>query len=134
MFIEITLSVLFWLGFAFTLFNFISYHTFLNGVFAGVYVLLIGLKNFIPSQKLWGRIISNSPDISGLIIEISPKNFPENVVGRVMTTKSGKYFLKASQGDYLLRVKKVVGENLTTIFEKNVSAGRDGVVNDSIFV
>ena len=90
------------------------------------------MKNFIPNQKLWGRITSDNVNVSGLIIEISLKQFSTSVVGRTMTTGSGKYFLKAAKGDYILRVKNISEENLVTIFEKEISVGNDGVVNENI--
>ncbi len=130
--IQIFLNLLFWSGFAFILFNLISRPTLLNGLFSALYIALALLKKFLPSQKLWGRILSGQMDTAGLLLELSPKQVPQVTVAKALTIKGGKFFLKTAKGDYILKIKKIDGSNLVTVFESEVSVGDNGVVNDTI--
>jgi hypothetical protein len=130
--IQTVLNVLFWSGFVFIVFNLVSRPTFLNILFASLYVLLIILRKFIPNRRLWGRVVGSGGDTSGLLLEISPKQIPQVIVARTMTNKGGKFFLKASKGDYILRIKRIEDANLTTVFESETHVGANGVVNGII--
>jgi hypothetical protein len=125
------LNTLFWLGFAFIVFNLIVNINLLNTLFALLYTGLIFLRKFIPNAKLWGRVESRTIDTAGLLLEISSKEVPETVVARAMTNQRGKFFLKASKGEYVLRVKKIGDPNIT-ILETQVFVGKNGVVNKII--
>jgi hypothetical protein len=130
--IQTVLSTLFWLGFAFIIFNFISDQSVTNGLFTSLYIMLAVLNKFIPSRKLWGRVVSENIDTSGLLLEISPKQIPQVIVARAMTNKEGKFFLKTSKGRYILRIKKIEDSNLNTISESEIYVGESRVVNDVI--
>jgi hypothetical protein len=131
--VQAALGTLFWLGFAFIMLNFITHYNFVNGLFILLYFSLIFLRKMIPNHKLWGRIVSSKINTSGLLLEISPAQISNVVVGRAMTNARGKFFLKTQEkGEYIFRVKKINGSDLDTLLETNVLVGKDGVVNNVI--
>lgn len=129
--VQIILNILFWIGFLFVFFDFALKPNFLSGLFVAVYLVFIALRKFTPNRRLWGKVVSKKINTSGLLLEISPRKIPQVVVAKTTTAKGGKFFLKTSKGQYILRIKN--GPNPSNIIlESNVSVGRRGVLNNTI--
>ncbi len=128
------LDFIFWLSLAFVIFNFIFEPNILNDIFVVFYVLLAFVRRLIPDHKLFGRVESKTMNVVGLIVEISLKQMPQMTFNRTLAKRVGKFFMMAPKGDYILRVKQSGDSGKVTLFESNISVGREGVVNNVIAI
>jgi hypothetical protein len=135
--LNIILSVLFWGGATGVLLLFCVNTNLVNGLFSLLYVFFAILRHLLLRVRLWGRLESNRINTAGLYLELSPASLPKIILGKSMTNQSGKFFLKAKPGQYILRVKEIgspMGDTLSTklLLEREIRVGKDGVVNENI--
>jgi len=124
-------NFIFWLGFAAMIYMLVTNPTTYNIVFTVIYLGMSLVLKLIPDTRLWGRIISNSRKVDGLLIELS---YPKLnvIVGKAVTNSRGRFFLKTpEQGRYALAIK-TVGENSETLAMHEVNVGRTQAVTNTI--
>lgn len=126
------LAFIFWLGLVFVSLNFIFEPGALSGAFLTFYVLLAIVRKFIPRAKLFGRVVSATINVAGLIVEISFKHLPQIIFNQTFTTRGGKFFIMAPKGEYVLRVKRAGESGAAILLESDIFVGGEGVVNDVI--
>ncbi|MBI5531049.1 MAG: hypothetical protein HY918_06160 [Candidatus Doudnabacteria bacterium] len=130
---HIILQTLFWSGALFVLINFILLPNLFNSISALFYVVMVIMRKLIPHAHLWGRVVfHNGERANHLLLELHPVKIPTVVTGRAVSAESGKFFLKAMPGNYILTVKKVDGLNNTILYKQEVTVGKEGVVNEII--
>jgi len=135
--IHLFMQFLFWGGAVGVLLLFIAQTNLVNGLACLLYLFLAVLRKVVLRVRLWGRIQSESRNVQGLYLELSPVRLPTIVIGKAMTDQSGKFFLKAQPGEYIFRVKEITassGSTLATnlVCEQPVVVEKDGVVNKII--
>lgn len=131
--LHIILQTLFWSGAMFVLLNFLLLPNLFNSISVLVYLVMIVMRRIIPHAHLWGRIVFNSGlRANHLLLELHPIKIPSVVTGRAVSAESGKFFLKAMPGKYVLTIKKVDGLTNTILYKQDVTVGKDGVVNEII--
>ena len=131
-FITKLLGFLFWLGLIFVVLTFFAHPTVLNGIFIIIYFLLTILRKLIPHLKLWGKVSSSEVSTKELLLELSPKNLPQITLGKALTNKDGRFFLKAPPGQYILRIRQTTGPTMQVLKETEVTIGKEGVLNKEI--
>ncbi|MCL5008768.1 MAG: carboxypeptidase-like regulatory domain-containing protein [Patescibacteria group bacterium] len=133
--VHMVLEVMFWAGALLVVFNAIVHTTIYSIVFLIVYLLLAIMREIIPHERLWGRVVTSRPEgVKDLILELTPVAFPTVIMGRAVVAPTGKFFLKTMPGKYLLSVKAFDGTIAKVIKQQDVIVGKDGVVNDVIRV
>lgn len=131
-FVSYVLHGAFWVGGALTLLLSITHPTVVNIVFALVYAALSVLKHIIPTIKLSGLLVSGGTSLSGVNLELYHKDMLHTAVARALTNQEGRFFLKATPGEYLLKVKQINDSEVEVLSEQMVSIGKDGVLNQVI--
>ncbi|MFA5991389.1 MAG: PA14 domain-containing protein [Candidatus Doudnabacteria bacterium] len=131
--LHIMLQTFFWSGALFVLINFLLLPNLFNSISFLVYVVMIITRRLIPHAHLWGRIIFNSGERANhLLLELHPAKIPTVVTGRAVSAETGKFFLKAMPGKYVLTIKRVDGLTNKLLYTQDVTVGKDGVVNEII--
>ncbi|MDP3740933.1 MAG: hypothetical protein Q8R08_01235, partial [bacterium] len=126
------LQTLFWAGFALALVVLIANPGILNFIFGGIYIALAIVRRFIPHSRLWGRVQSANIPVQGLYLELNPKAMPTFSFVKTVTGASGRFFLKAPKGEYILRVNRIEGEKVVNLKSLEVSISEQGVLNKEI--
>ena len=126
------LSFLFWLGFGFVILTFLAHPTILNSIFIAIYLLLAFLRKLIPHLRLWGKISSSEIPTKELLLELNPINIPQITLGKALTNKDGRVFLKAPPGQYILRIRQTSDPKMQVLKEKEITIGKEGVLNSDI--
>ncbi len=131
--LHIILQTLFWSGAIFVLLNFLLKTDLFNSIATIVYITMIILRKMIPHAHLWGRIVfKDGRQAKDLLLELHPVKIPDVVTGRAITAASGKFFLKAMPGNYILSVKKITGDSNQVLYKQDVTVDKNGVVNEVI--
>jgi hypothetical protein len=132
-FVHLVLEFLFWAGALLVVFNAIVHTTVFSVAYLAVYILLAIMREIIPHERLWGKVVTSRPEgVKDLILELSPLAFPTVVLGRAVVAPTGKFFLKTMPGKYTLSVKTFNGTTAKVIKQLEVSVGKDGVVNETV--
>jgi DNA-binding beta-propeller fold protein YncE len=132
-FLNRSLSAVFWLGCALSLYEIYLYRDLKTTLLFVLFIVIGLLSYFWPKQRLWGQVRSSTQSNSGLLIELCPMAVQNVVMAKATTSSEGVFFLKANPGKYLLRIIAQNGaqpkEPLKTLA---VKVGKSGVFNKQI--
>ncbi len=127
MFANFMFSALFWLGFLFVLAGFMINYTILNLVLVLLYVGIAVFRMIKWRPKLYGQIRSNKT--GPFKLELKFAGLENSPAVSAHAQPSGRYFIKAEPGKYLLTVLNSDDE---VMFEQNVKIGKERVLNKTI--
>ncbi|MGE5392643.1 MAG: hypothetical protein ACM3NH_02770, partial [Candidatus Saccharibacteria bacterium] len=124
-------DILFAFGFLLVLFGVLSGPNAWNLTLAFLYLLVLSIRFFLPKHRLYGRVMSkDNHALENISLEIFHPGLTQVVLTKSLVSKSGRFFLKANPGKYLLRVK----QNENTLGESTIEIGQDGVLNQDLRV
>ena len=131
-FISDVSSVIFWVGYALSLATVISSPHLLNGILAVVYTLMVGISTYWPTPRLWGQLKSARRSVSGLTVVLRHPQQLSTIVSRAQTDAQGRFFLKATPGDYQLDVMTRNELMEVSLLKREVRVKEEGVVNETV--
>lgn len=128
---------LYWIGFALSLFVYSRDTSIANLAVLGMYAVVMVISVMLSYIRLWGRVYSsNGTPISDALIELASPKFDSVVIGKAKSAVDGRFFLKAFEGAYQLKIKKIdpVTNNVIEIDSKPVVVKKVGVFNKDVYV
>lgn len=128
---------LYWIGFALALFVYSRDTSLTNLAVLGMYVVVMVVSVMLSYIRLWGRVYSsNGTPMPDVLIELASPKFDSVVMGKSKSAVDGRFFLKAFEGAYQLKIKKMdpVTNTAIEIDSKSVVVKKVGVFNKDVYV
>jgi len=129
--------ILFWAGFAWTVFALLVTFSPINIFLVALYAAIFIITFLLPAHPLWGRICSREDGglLQGLVVQVFIPGAMPVVMGRAVSAPDGKFFLKANPGSYTLQVMEMSGDGASKVLhERDVTIGKEGLYNKTIML
>ena len=106
-----TTFVVFYGGFAFSLFALYVSPGILNSVVCGLYVICAVFNAFAGKGVRWGRVVGKHEEKKGFAyIKVFDKKDESKMVARTISDEQGRYYLILEKGDYNLEAVGTAGD------------------------
>ena len=123
------ITILFWAGFLFNLYLFITYPTVLNTIIFLVYSFIASLKTLYVSHPTLG-VVRNKQGKAYSFASIKVLNQDtQELVARTITDQHGRYFMMLYPGNYSIQFSDM---NNQLILQKNVTFKDQGVFSEGV--
>jgi len=123
------ITILFWAGFLFNLYLFITYPTVLNTIIFLVYSFIASLKTLYVSHPTLG-VVRNKQGKAYSFASIKVLNQDtQELVARTITDQHGRYFMMLYPGNYSIQFSDM---NNQLILQKNVTFKDQGVFGEGV--
>ncbi len=126
------LEILFWTGFVSTFIFFIFSINILSGTLLVFYIALAVLKKYVPSIFAGCKVVSKGKSAVGLYVEVYPISNEGMLVGKSLTDRFGRFYIKVPEGNYVVKIKKIEGNSIQNIKNKNIYVGENGIIDGTI--